>query len=67
MHEMHETFCGVTVYPVATYGVMEIYSRQGYRSLHVPKYVVFHQDGRALEEFKTLRKATQWAKNNRKG
>lgn len=58
---------GAVIHPVASYGVMEIYSRQEYRSLHMPKYVVFHADGRALEEFRTLRKAQKWAKDNQKG
>lgn len=59
-----ETYMGFIIYPVATYGVMQIYRREEYRSLKVPKYVVFHQDGEAMKEFKNLREATKWAKEN---
>jgi len=59
-----ETYGGSPIYPVATHGVMQVYVRQGYRTLGVPKYVVFHSNGEALEEFRNLRKAVKWAKDN---
>jgi uncharacterized protein (DUF2126 family) len=65
---MHvETYCGREIYPVKTYGVMEVYERKGYRSMGCPKYVVFHQNGRALEEFRLRRKALRWARTNQNG
>ena len=62
-----ETYCGFPIYPVKTFGVMQVYERQGYRFLNCPKYVVFHDNGKALEEFRTKRKALKWAKDNQKG
>jgi hypothetical protein len=64
MHE--ETFGGVVIYTVKTFGVMEICERQGYRKWHLPKYVVFRND-KALEEFRTQRAAFKWAKSNQNG
>jgi hypothetical protein len=65
MHE--ETFGGIVVYTVKTFGVMEVCERQGYRKWHLPKYVVFHRNGRALEDFRTRRTAFKWAATNQNG
>jgi len=65
MHD--EILGGVIVYRVAGYGVMEVYERQHYRSWHLPRYVVFHRDGRALEDFRTRRAALRWARQNQGG
>jgi hypothetical protein len=62
-----ETYCGREILPVKTFGVMQAYSRPHYRSMGCPKYVVFHRDGRALEEFRTKRRALRWAAANQKG
>ena len=62
-----ETYCGRPVTHVVTHGVMQVYVIPSYRSMGCPKYVVFHQDSRALETFRTKRKACVWAKNNQKG
>jgi hypothetical protein len=65
MHD--ETYCGFPIYPVQAFGVLEVYERQGYRSLHCPKYVVFHVNGKALEEFRLKKSALRWAKANQNG
>lgn len=65
MHE--ETFKGQSIYPVRVIGVMEVYQRQGWRSLGCPKYVVFHKNGKALEEFRRRRDAMRWATDNQNG
>lgn len=62
-----ETCCGIPIIPVKTHGVMEVYERLFWRSFHLPKYCVFHKNGRWLENFRTKRKAMTWAKKNRKG
>jgi uncharacterized protein (DUF2126 family) len=62
-----ETYCGRPIYPVETHGVMTVYERKGYRSMGCPKYVVFHQNGKALEEFRLRRKALRWARANQNG
>jgi len=59
--EFVETYCGFPVYPVQTIGTFSVYERKGYRSLGVPKYVVFRND-RALEEFRHKIKALSWAR-----
>jgi hypothetical protein len=65
---MHtETYQSVVVYPVKTFGFMEVYERQHHRAWHLPRYVVFHRDGRALEDFRTRRAAFKWAKTNQSG
>jgi hypothetical protein len=57
-----------TILPVKTYGLMVVYERLHYRVIHLPKYVVYHRCTQAsLEEFKTKRKAFQWAKRNMNG
>ena len=61
-----EKYMGFLIFPVKTFGVMEVYVRSGYRTLHVPKYVVFKND-RALEEFSTKRTAFKWARKNQNG
>ena len=55
------------IYPVKTFGVMEVYTRRHYRVWHLPKYVVFHRNGRALEDFRTQRAAFKWAATNQNG
>lgn len=67
MSEHIETYCGFEILPVETHGVMQVYQRMHYRSLRAPKYIVFHQNGRALEEFRRRPKAIKWAQANQRG
>lgn len=57
---------GLEIVPVRTVGTLEVYRRLRHRVWHLPKYVVFH-DGRALEDFRTLRGALAWARRNKNG
>lgn len=65
--EHTETLAGHEIVPVVTKGVMEVYERVHYRKEGLPKYVVFHKDGRALEEFRGIRGALKWAEKNKGG
>jgi hypothetical protein len=62
-----ETYCGFPITQVYAKGIMTVYEREGYRSLGVPKFVVFHSNGKALEEIRTKRSAIKWANDNHKG
>lgn len=55
MHD--ETFKGQVIYPVKTINTLEIYVRQGYRTLGCPKYVIFDKQGLAVAEPRTMREA----------
>lgn len=71
----YEEVGGVEVAPVtapdsnqaAVFGKMHVYHRYGWRSLRLPKYVVCHTDGRALEDFRTKKAAFKWAAANQNG
>jgi len=56
-------YVGLILYPVGACGELTVYERQGYRTLHCPKYVVF-RDGEAVEEIRTKRAALRWARRN---
>ena len=62
-----ETLSGHEIIPVVSFGVMKVYERIHYRKEGLPKYVVFHEDGRALEEFRGIRLAIAWAQKNKGG
>lgn len=61
-----ETYCGSTISPVKTIGIMQIHELPEYRSLKCPKYVVFHENGLALKEIRTRKEAFKWEQNNQK-
>jgi len=65
MSDHIETYCGRDVSHVETFGVMSVYTLPSYRSMGCPKYIVFHQNGKALEEFRTKHEALNWARANR--
>jgi hypothetical protein len=57
-----------TILSIKSFGLMVVYERVHYREIHLPRYIVYHRVSHAaLEEFKTKRKAFQWAKQNRNG
>jgi hypothetical protein len=62
-----EIYCGRRVVHVETHGVMKVYSIPSYRSMGCPKYIVFHRNGRALEDFRRKPAAIKWAKENQNG
>jgi hypothetical protein len=65
MHE--EILGGVVIFPVKSFGVLDVYRRQGWRRWHMAKYVVIHRGGRALEDFRTKQAAFVWAAANQNG
>lgn len=62
-----ETLCSIVIYPVKSFGVLDVYRRQGYRQWRLPKYVVIRNTGAALEDFRTKRAAFKWARQNQGG
>lgn len=62
-----QSFEGHTIEPVKKIGLMEVYRRKDWRQWHMPKYVVFHINGRALEEFRLRKSALKWAEKNKNG
>lgn len=56
-------YVGLIIYKVGTCGALTVYERQGYRTLHCPKYAVFRGD-EAVKEIRTKRAAFRWARQN---
>jgi len=65
--DYEEILAGVVIYPVKSFGVMDVYRRQGWRRWRVAKYVVIRNTGTALEDFSTKRAAFKWAATNQNG
>lgn len=56
----YEEYMGVEIVPVETIGKLHIYRRCDYRTMNLPKYVVFDHQGSHLKDARTKREALRF-------